>query len=459
MASCYIALSVALHRLDRSDEALQAIGTSRQHLQQLVDRFPEERSYKYHLAGNELNHAVFLLFSMGQPAKAEPWARQAEQRLQALGPAKSQELRQPKDFDVTASMILLQVKVCLAQALRYQHRVEESLQECREGLGLCSYLRIDYRDHPNVAVAEQLLVRELAELELASNQPEAAVDHFRRSLDLQIDRLRARVKPSQWLTKYLYAEFNRDKLSPAPTVRDEGYEEPKKFCDYVDTQIRMAQALKQAGRMHEAEQMLAEAEEISGYLADCYGDVRYRVAWANSCAELALLLDDVRPAEAKIARERAASIWRLALQETPLARTHRSGLHGVDCDFDWFVETFPNDPIDGLPKLAENAKPSPRPPLFYFHNWGIQDLEAELWEDAIDRLTRAVSLRTEDDKGQAFDWLYLAWAHWKLGQQQQRGNGLRKPLQWIQQQPDRNVELDELRRQVAEMIDGSRPES
>ena len=388
LARCYMSLSVMLHKLDQSSEALQAIGTSRQHLQQLAQRFPEKSSYQYDLAGNDLNHAVFLLFSMGQPVEAEQWARQAEQKLLALGPANGNSLRQSKDFDVTASMILLQVKVCLAQALRHQQRIEEGRQQCREGLGLCSYLRIDYRDHANVDVAERLFEHELAELALMSNEPEVAVSHFRRSLALQVDGLRAKVKPTQWLTKYMFAEFTRDKLSEAPTVRDEGYEEPAEFCDYVDTQIRAAEALRQAGRRHEAEQMLAEAEEISGYLADCYGDIRYRVARANSCAQLALLLDDTRPTEAKIARERAASIWRLALTETPRARDHRSCLHGVDCDYDWFVATFPECVTAGLPDSPGSDKPSRRPPMFYFHNWGIQDMEAELWEGQL-----VVSLR------------------------------------------------------------------
>ena len=144
-------------------------------------------------------------------------------------------------------MILLQAKVCLAQALRYQDRIEDCRQQCREGLRLSSSLRISYRDHPNVAVAEDLLTRELAELELLSNQPEAAVRHFRRSLELQVAQLRAKVKPSQWLTKYMFAELTRDQLSEAPTVRDEGYEEPRKFCEYVETQIRLAHALKQIG--------------------------------------------------------------------------------------------------------------------------------------------------------------------------------------------------------------------
>ena len=201
--------------------------------------------------------------------------------------------------------------------------------------------------------------------------------------------------------------------------------------------------------MHEAEQVLAEAEEISGYLTDCYGDVRYRVAWANSCAELALLLDQVRPRRPRMARERATSIWWLALQAAPLSRRHRSGLHELSCDFDWFAASFPDCMSDGLPRTSAHDKPSDRPPVFYFHNWGIQDLEAELYPDAIARLSRAAQQRTE---GHAFDWLYLAWVHWKLDQKEQAREWLNKADQRIQQQPQRDVELDELRSQVTQIM-------
>ena len=83
-AVCHSTLAVTLNRRGQTKAALAALNTSRQHLQQLVDRFPDEPKYQYDLAGNDLNRAVYLLFSLGQPTQAETWARQSQQRLQSL---------------------------------------------------------------------------------------------------------------------------------------------------------------------------------------------------------------------------------------------------------------------------------------------------------------------------------------------------------------------------------------
>ena len=82
--------------------------------------------------------------------------------------------------------------------------------------------------------------------------------------------------------------------------RDQEYEEPELFCDFIETQIRFSQVLRELGRLHEAELQLAEAERMSwvGWGSHKYV-LRYGVALANSRAELSLLLAPHRPEESQ----------------------------------------------------------------------------------------------------------------------------------------------------------------
>ena len=102
--------------------------------------------------------------------------------------------------------------------------------------------------------------------------------------------------------------------------------------------------------MHEAELELGEAVYESEYLARAHeGHERYLVAWANSCAEVHELLRDRRPAEAASYLRVAAAIWHRALTECLHVATFRSGVHGPECDLDWFQRTYPDQTVDQAP--------------------------------------------------------------------------------------------------------------
>ena len=234
LAKCHNNLARTLGDLGNNEESLRAIDTAQQHMQQLAGRFPDKPDYQHGLAVNDLLRAELLL-SIGQPDKAERWARQGGDTAQGLAQAEvgrtdrvSESAEDRIVFDAIAASTVAH---------------EDSRKVCDETLRLCGFMRIDYWDHPYVQQAEALLVREAAELDLLAGQVESAVGHFRRSLQLQIKSLRGRVKPSHWLTAYVWGEFGRNKLDEAPRARDEGYEEPDKFCTYIETQIRMAPAL------------------------------------------------------------------------------------------------------------------------------------------------------------------------------------------------------------------------
>ena len=289
-----------------------------------------------------------------------------------------------------------------------------------------------------MAQCEADLTRELAELELAAGKPADAAEQFRAALRLKQPIFRSRMKPIQYDIRFFFENKFRDKQ----------YEEPELFCDYIETQIRLSQVLRELGRPHEAELQLAEAERMSlvGWGSHEYV-LRYGVALANSRAELSLLLAPHRPEESQRAASAAADTWYDLLQVQQRASFHRSGVHGMQRDLKWFQSTFPQE--DVVQRNPERQTKRMNCPVFWHHGLGVQELEAGYFEDAIGDFSASHEKRSE---GHAFDWLYLAWAHWKLDQKDKAREWLNKTDQWIQQQPQRDVELDELRSQVAQIM-------
>jgi tetratricopeptide (TPR) repeat protein len=203
--------------------------------------------------------------------------------------------------------------------------------------------------------------------------------------------------------------------------------------------------------------MLGEAAKICEIMTNMYPDhpdkLQIAVAQANNFAQLALLLPEQRAREAALAEQRARWLWQRALQQWPRARQYRSGVRGPECDYDWFTRTFP-----GQVAASESTGQEPPGPrggtIFWHHTTGVMMLEFHLYQGAIGNLRRSAELRPDDV---AFDWLYLAWAYFEKGEAQTAREWFEKADRWIREQPQQDVELDELRDQVAQLMDRELP--
>ena len=230
---------------------------------------------------------------------------------------------------------------------------------------------------------------------------------------------------------------------------DDEYEEPELVCSYIETQLRLAAALRQLGKPYEAEVVLGEAVKMSQILAD-YAPRRiaYLAARANSCAELAALLQDRRPDEAAQALEMAAAIWHEAVEQCANVPDFCSGVRGRQNDLEWFMAKYPKQSIGAeAPKLKSVRLHGES--VFYNHTTGVMFYEAELWKMAIGRFTKSAELRRD---GQAFDWYYLAMAHWKMDEQEEARRWFEKAEQWMEQHMKDDKELGKLRSQAAEVL-------
>ena len=190
--------------------------------------------------------------------------------------------------------------------------------------------------------------------------------------------------------------------------------QPGGFCEYVETQLRLAEVLKAIDLPYEAERVLGECTRTTQLLCDTrQGILRYQVARANSWAQTALLLSEDRPRESAAALKWATTIWTRTLSQFPNAPLYRSGVHGHTRDLAWFRQHFSEQPLDGGPA---NDRPHDensvvRETTFVQHALGISVFRSGMWKWSIDFFNRAAELRTHDA---AYDWLHIAMAQHHL---------------------------------------------
>jgi tetratricopeptide (TPR) repeat protein len=179
------------------------------------------------------------------------------------------------------------------------------------------------------------------------------------------------------------------------------------FCAYIETQLRLARVLVAEGRPYAAELVLGECASVADIVCGTEADIlRYRIAKANSWAQVTLLLATDRPDESLLARQAAGATWRETLARFPKSAEFRSGVHPQATDLAWFEAQFPGE----LQAAAENNNESDaaqelRNTAFVEHALGVSYFNAELWEQAGGAFEKSVSLRKS---GQPFDWLHLA---------------------------------------------------
>ena len=422
-------LSRALVSLGWYEESLDAIQQARPGLQSWATKQPDEPAFQETLALHDLDRAGVLcrLGRMDQAAEAVHDAQVWLQSVMTGVPT----VDRPTHLQVAS----YQAARLSAEILRHQRRFDEGLKLCEQARDRCSFNRMEsyLLDNRDLAHCEVALTCELAELYDAAGQLPLAAEQFRKALLLQQQTFKSRLKPIQYdLRLFFFGKF-----------RDDQYHEAQPFCDYIETQIRLSSVLRRLGRPHEAELLLSEAERMSLMGWKGRGTLRYGAAWANSRAELSLLLQPFRPQEAERAARAAADVWQDVLSSHAHAQRFCSGVHGLQRDVEWFRETFSQQ------DLAVNQGADFHRTVFYSHGEGVWYLEAEEYDTAIGDFSGSIKVRTE---GHAFDWLYLAWAHWKLDQKDKAREWFDKADQWIQQQPTRDVELDELRSQVTQIM-------
>ena len=117
-----------------------------------------------------------------------------------------------------------------------------------------------------------------------------------------------------------------------------------------------------------------------------------------------------------------------------------------------FLATCPDalfrDPAQAVALAAKAVAQAPRDGA-YWNTLGIAQYRAGDWKAAIQALETSMPLRSG---GNGFDWIFLAMAHWQLGDQEQAHKQYDQTVQWMQKNQPKNEELLRFRVEAAELL-------
>jgi serine/threonine protein kinase/Tfp pilus assembly protein PilF len=84
-----------------------------------------------------------------------------------------------------------------------------------------------------------------------------------------------------------------------------------------------------------------------------------------------------------------------------------------------------------------------------WNTFGVAKFRADKWQDAIKALEKAMELR---EGGDAFDWFFLAMAHWQLGHKEEARKWYDKAVEWMDKNQPKNEELLRFRAEAVELL-------
>jgi serine/threonine protein kinase/tetratricopeptide (TPR) repeat protein len=109
-------------------------------------------------------------------------------------------------------------------------------------------------------------------------------------------------------------------------------------------------------------------------------------------------------------------------------------------------DTRPHDPGKAVGLAGEAVRLAPKAGPFW-NTLGVAHYRASRWKEAIVSLDKSVELR---QGGDAFDWFFLAMAHWQMGRKADARRWYEKAVQWV----DKNAKDDEELRRFRSEAEG-----
>jgi hypothetical protein len=296
-----------------------------------------------------------------------------------------------------------------------------------------------YEDSRSLRAGEIDLLVQCGDIAARQGELENAIAHYRESLELQRQSFKEQRTPE---------EYNNAKH--AGEVSSEP--EPGPFARYVETQLRLADVLRRAGRPYDAEMELTSCEYVTRILTGVSrpNALRYRTLQANVWAMAAHVAATQDRADEVLAPRRiAARIWLDALEQFPHAANYTSGVHGRHSDLDWFRKTFPGELTENAatPDEADNFRDTP----FGRRATAATAFRREDWQVALGEFARSAQIR---DKDQAYDWLHVALCRGNLGHAVQAKNHYEAAAEQIAAIEHIPSDLLQLANEAKELVDG-----
>ncbi|MBI2826222.1 MAG: protein kinase [Planctomycetia bacterium] len=172
------------------------------------------------------------------------------------------------------------------------------------------------------------------------------------------------------------------------------------------------------GNRAQAIEQMRASEQLLNILRSEHPDaLMYRDEWAIAVSTLAEMHElDKKPAE-------ASAIYEAALAEYPDSLV-------LCTEVARFLATYPDPAVrrpDEALRLARHATELASRDAGAQSILGIACYRTGQWQPAVDALQKSVALRAG---GEAWDWFYLAMAHWQLGQQEEARKWFAQGVVW-----------------------------
>ena len=213
-----------------------------------------------------------------------------------------------------------------------------------------------------------------------------------------------------------------------------GKEQPERWGEWVDINLRLARVLRKTGQHRRAEIVVGPTLTVATYLSYGYREVvKHRVMAANAHAEAALLLAGRWPDESRSQLIEAVKAWRWAAKDFDAAR-FQSGLHGNEPDAAWFVTAFGEfDFTDPAKQEAIDKAIAARPKrsnvltnrarALYFAGY-------KNWKGSVGDFQKIIKQRNGSD---AFDRFHLAIGLAKTGKTEEARSWFNRGVEWMEQ--------------------------
>jgi Tfp pilus assembly protein PilF len=125
--------------------------------------------------------------------------------------------------------------------------------------------------------------------------------------------------------------------------------------------------------------------------------------------------------------------------------------HGYN-NFAWLLATCPDpkfrDPARAV-QLAKKATGLMPKANTFWNTLGVANYRAGDWQAARTALEKSMELQ---QGGNSFDWIFLAMAHWRLGEKDKAREWYDRAVQWMDKNQPTNEELRRFRAEAAELL-------
>jgi tetratricopeptide (TPR) repeat protein len=442
------ALALALAEAGDVAEAEQAYRQALPALQKLADSSPKRPEYQ-NLLANCHSLLGMLLLKAGRPGDAEPAFRRCLAVLDKLAKDHPHEAEYQERWGYNLGN--------LAMALERTGRNPEAERTLRQALDIQRGLA---RSFPDVPDYHWELAGTLGNLGVILHQsrPQEAETAYREAVAVR-EALGRRVPESPFYRRDLATDLNnlanllRDtgRFQEAEETYQRGLDLRKKLVgelsgarecesELADSHFSFGIMFQRSGRLAQAETHQNQALEIRERLAAEYPTIpAYQSKLTASYQERWRLM-------VTLGRKREA---REACEQIVRRNPEDASMHNA---FAWFLATCPEtrfrDPGQAV-RLAKRAMELAPLAGGYWNTLGVAHYRAGDWQAAIAALTKSMEL---NNGGDSTDWIFLAMAHWQLGDREQARQWYGRAAQALDKQKPPSAELRRFRAEAAQLL-------